>query len=76
MIILEIYLKFHKIVYVDIIIQGNNFDNSNCHLNERSYKDCLKDIEENKSEIIKENKYLINLKYWAKENNKLYNIQE
>ena len=53
-----------------------HFNNSNCHLDERSYKGCLKDLEENKSEKINQIKYLINLKYWAKENNKLYNIPE
>ena len=46
-------------------------NNTNCHLDERSYKGCLKDIEESKN--IKDISILINSKYWAKENNRLYN---
>ena len=46
--------------------------NNNCHLDERSYKGCLKDIEEG-GEKLEKIKRLVNSKYWAKDNNRLYN---
>ena len=57
------------------LLRKYRLDNLNCHHDERSSNGCLKDIIENKTEIIKQIHQLINAKYWANLNYKLYDSE-
>ena len=60
--------------YTRYITKLKNYylNNKNCHLAERTDEGCQKDILSNDSYIINKIHELINAKYWAKSNNKLF----
>ena len=55
------------------LLKKYRLNNENCHHDERNSNGCIKDIIENKEEKMKEIHKLINSKYWANFNYKLYN---
>ena len=55
------------------LLKKYRLNNKNCHHDERNSNGCIKDIIENKKETIEQIHKLINAKYWANLNYKLYN---